>query len=107
MANKHLIETFRRNGRNYLRLNLKRADLNYKPTPVVKPGWKLPEYPEIYCIYCKERFRPKAYNDCGEIHLYIGCYESEIQKIAWPFTEDYISNAQAHLSALGFEYSWW
>lgn len=106
MANKHTIETFRRNGRNYLRLNHKRAE-PYKPTPVLKPGWKLPEYPEAKCQYCEENLRPQAYNDCGEIHLSIGCCDSLIEEIAWPFTEDYIDNAKEHLEALGFEYSWW
>lgn len=104
MANKRLIETYQRNGRNYLRLNLKRAEPNCKPMPALKSGWKLPELPEIYCIYCMEQIRPKAYNDCGEIHLYIGCYESEIQEIEWPFTEESIRNARDHLEALGFQF---
>ena len=104
MANKRLIETYQRNGRNYLRLNLKRAEPNYKPTPVLKAGWKLPEYPEAQCQYCKKNIRPQAYNDCGHIYLSIGCCDSVIEDIPWPFTEDYIYNADAHLSALGFEY---
>lgn len=103
MANKRLLETYHRNGMRYLRLNLKRSE-PYKPTPVVKPGWTMPEYPEIYCIYCKEKFRPQAYNDCGEIHLSIGCCDSLIEDIEWPFVDGYIYNADTHLSALGFEY---
>lgn len=106
MANKRLLESYHRNGMRYLRLNLKRSE-SYDPVPVLKPGWTLPEYEETKCQYCNKTIRPQAYNDCGNIHLSIGCCDSVIEEIAWPFTEDYISNAQAHLSALGFEYSWW
>jgi len=104
MANKRLIETYHRNGMRYLRLNHKRAEPSYKPKPVLKAGWALPEYPEAKCKYCEKLVRPQAYNDCGEIHLSIGCCDSLIGDIPWPFTEDYIYNAAAHLSALGFEY---
>lgn len=127
MANKRLIETYHRNGRNYLRLNLKRVEpiqtkptpavkpdripehpkTDDKPTPVLKAGWKLPEYPETKCQYCEKLVRPQAYNDCGHIYLSIGCCDSLIEDIPWPFTEDYIHNAKEHLEALGFEYSWW
>lgn len=104
MANKHLIETFRRNGRNYLRLNHKRAEPNYKPKPVLKPGWKLPEYPEIYCFSCQERIRPIAYDDCDELYLSIGCQcDAFIEEIDWPFTEEQIWGTK-HFEALGFEF---
>lgn len=105
MANKQMIETYRRNGRNYLRLNIKRSQA-YTPKPTVKPGWKLPDFPEIYCIYCKDRIRPQAYNDLGTIHLSIGCCDSFIDDVPWPFIENFIDNAAENLEALGFEYLW-
>ncbi len=104
MANKHLIEIYRRNGLRYLRLNLKRADPDYRPTLVVRAGWALPEYPETKCQYCKKNIRPQAYNDCGHIYLSIGCCDSVIEDVAWPFTDDYITHADEELEKLGFEY---
>ena len=105
MANKRLLEIYHRNGMRYLRLNLKRSE-PYKPTPVVKPGWKMPEYPETKCQYCRKMVRPQAYNDCGTIHLSVGCCDSLIEEIDWPFTEDYIHNVVENLEALGFEFIW-
>jgi hypothetical protein len=99
---------YHQNAVHFLRRRNRPKEVSRKaPLPKVKAGWQMPKHLEAHCLCCKERIRPMAYNDSGEIHLSIGCRcDALIEEIPWPFVDEFIHRSREALEKLGFEYHW-
>ena len=98
---------YHQNAVRFIRRNRPKEVSRKPPLPKVKAGWRMPQYPEVYCFYCEERMRPMAHNIDGAIGLVIGCgCNTLIYSIEWPFVDEYTHRTREALERLGFEYNW-
>ncbi len=97
---------YHQNAVRFIRRNRPKEIQRKPPLPQIKPGWRMPQYSEAYCIECQEIMRPIAILDIDEYELFVGCDCGAriIPDIAWPFVAECVHRSREALEKLGFEY---